>query len=1413
MNPFLILLRTFLFIKTRSLRQQLLLKVNKIKNYASDYKNFSDAELLRDFHDIQEKAKYGSPPAEIEVPLFSLISEFSRRRLRMEPFDVQLLAALILRRRKVIQMDTGEGKTLVAPFYAILETLYGRQVVIVTPNDYLSSRDFEWMRPLYDALGISVSTVQSWFTVEMKSRAYQHQVIYVSTDQVVFDFLRKNHSLTKDSDFPIPKETVIIDEIDNVLIDQGSKPYALVQQINFEPEIFPLINAHISSFFEGKHFTGIAKTKELEITDKGYEKIESLAPLCNIPITDCLFYVKSALSASHLFRRNKDYIVESGKIIPIDEITGRPQHGQSFAFGTHQAIEVKERVSMSFPNTIINKISLYSFFSKFERIAGMSGSALHNTYEFKLVHNLEVVPIPRNKPCVRLDLNDSIYQTKKEALDAAAKAVEKAARLGRPVLIGTTNIEDAEMMARKLAAMHLDFYLLSAKNHFEEAEIIALAGEAGRITVVAQMAGRGVDIKLKEEAREAGGLFMIGISRSTNRRLDEQLIGRSGRQGDPGSSRFFISLEDDLMRIFGSDWLSSILTSLGLNEGEPIEHSMVTKAVFRAQKQLTLSQFKMRKSLILMEKHLQEVRNTIFSRREEIAAQDQYDEFVKRVIIRYVDHFQLLNRAESEEKLLELGKRCNLRISPHLRQSILSGEPEVFKKDLVEFLEKEYYRRRERVDFFARNRERMILLRSIDYCWSQFLDRYDRIFEEMTLMNQQIPIFQFIAERFQKMKDSMEELQNEIDQKSFFYLMHIDNSEMLQEIKYWRGLGVVFGFGKEVGLDDGINVPDEYLSIFKPQKEPSDVPTGSTKLLTGSEEQKQDELTFPTFVKKYLDHLQKAGMTNEENLMHISNVLKEFMDFLKDDNMGLRAAQKGISAYLVYLKDHNIKYWNIIKIKKILIGIFDFAKQEKWLERKTSAVIRDDKKNRLKKFVAGLFNPLFIFQSAIIILAYIAYRAFSNLSIPYITFAPGANPFYEFSAPPYFIKFVDELLLCGALKNIGLGVLGILPVVLTKLILLRRSKDWDISTPILYLPSIMIFSLIIQQFLIRTADNAVALTLLHKVLIFLSLFLGTVLLVLFLWILDFIQFVNFIQFLILGNSVMILIREWKIYATSVNYSVISLMWPLLFLLILVLYYLYTKTSKVSFNIIRSGKFDFKAGEIKNVSTTVTFASVYTGYHYLFAFGLILLLEILFGSSIQSILQKYPLLQNSSVLTYWRIPVYFFLVYWMMSRLSMRKLSADNIKDFFKKTDSFIQDYQDWKQGISFVQKKVRQKVLTNSVFETVILGSLMTFMAFLFIQKGWLHILYITSISASAIYLLIFAGRQIKGLLYQTADLVVYLTPPEEKPDLGLTWYKKIYFAVKERWGFIGIFFTLITLVQIFEYVFKKLLELIRHIF
>ena len=563
---------------------------------------------------------------ELLPEVFACVREAGKRAMGMRHYDVQLVGGAVLHRGRIAEMKTGEGKTLVATLPVVLNALTGKGVHVITVNDYLASRDAEWMGQLYNFLGLSVGINVHGLGSQQKKDAYAADITYGTNNEYGFDYLRDNMAFHADQLVQRPLHFAIVDEVDSILIDEARTPLIISGPSESNTAMYGQVNQLIPMLKKEEHFTVDEKAKSVGLTDEGVQHIESMFKIDNLydPNNISLqHHVLQALKAHNLFANEVDYIVKDGEVIIVDEFTGRLQPGRRFSDGLHQALEAKENVPVKAESQTFASITYQNYFRMYDKLAGMTGTADTEAVEFSQIYNLEVSVIPTHRDMVRIDHPDVIYKTQQEKYQAIVDDIAELHRKGQPVLVGTVSIEKSELIAKLLKKAKVPHNVLNAKQHEKEAEIVAEAGHKGRVTIATNMAGRGTDIKLGDGVLDLGGLHILGTERHESRRIDNQLRGRSGRQGDPGSSRFYLALDDELMRLFGSERIAGLMDRLGMKEGEPIEHGMVSKAIENAQKRVEAHHFEIRKTLLEYDDVMNQQREVVYDlRRELMTAED-----------------------------------------------------------------------------------------------------------------------------------------------------------------------------------------------------------------------------------------------------------------------------------------------------------------------------------------------------------------------------------------------------------------------------------------------------------------------------------------------------------------------------------------------------------------------------------------------------------------------------------------------------------------------------------------------------------------------------------------------------------------------------------------------------------------------
>ncbi|HZD72529.1 MAG TPA: DEAD/DEAH box helicase [Actinomycetota bacterium] len=1361
------LLRWALTFKNRVFLKSLGGRAKKVTAHAERFRGSSEEHLASDVTSLKHQIAEGATPEHLEVPLFALTCEYAHRRLGMRPYDVQLLAALMLRRGKVIQMETGEGKTLVAPFHAIMAAFLGHQVTIVTPNDYLAHRDANWMRPLYEAFGLSVSTVQPTDSIQEKQIAYGADVVYVSTASVVFDWLRTRHALTERSALPVGRDTAIIDEIDAVLLDQAVQQYVLASPIDFRPEPFAVANQLVSRFSASADFEARAKISSVELTEAGFAKVDQFSGVAGLSPADGLFYVRAALAAHHLYKRDRDYIVTDGEVVPLDSQSGRPMHGSKFEYGVQQAIDQKEGLPISHPNTTINQITLQSFFSGFRTLCGMSGSAVHNALEFKVIYGLDVVPIPPNRRRIRVDHDDHVYRTRAVQAMAAVENVATMLQAGRPVLVGTTNIQDAEAIGELCTRRGISSRVLSAKNHFEEAAIIEEAGKAGRVTIAAQMAGRGVDIRLDEAARAAGGLQVLGIGRSEARRLDEQLIGRAGRQGDPGSSLFILSLEDDLFATMSVGTVKALISKFQLDETDPIKHRLVTRAIRRAQRNLVLVRFSQRQIALLFDQYVNASREAVFRRRATLFASASYEQEIERLIGRYVDRLGQVPPDDLHEELARLEDVLAI----HVPEGVyVAGQRGAWRDELTEVIKRTYADRRAQAEPYAPARERVVLLRSIDYCWSLFLERTSLDFDSL------LAVFsgRFGSERDQELRrrflGATSKLNAEIDDTTLRFLMRLHDPIGLRDIKFWRGLGLAYRGNGDVDLADGLAPsPDTWILPASPTQEPEKPRGGLPPPKGPPRRQSHSEL-----LTAYLAHLKERGL-GQRRLHEVGEVVEAFLRSDQDGTRVFTAPLDALGAYLAGLAHQRRGPLARYRIRRIVMQFLEYLSSEGMLGPRARLSPRRMVLRRVRDAFA-MVRPTTMLKLGWIAAVFVAYRLLSTLPISSVLTAVRDGQVIRFPSPTLAYQLVDQLLLAGAFHALALGMVGVAPLVCVDLLLARFGPQG--RSPLLYLPLALILSAVAGQRVVATTWTGEQPGWSAVALLATSLFLVSCILMLLIWSVRYVGFITGVELVLLGNALVLGWQLWDEQSHQADGRAVAG----LVLLGLVLSMLRVRAARVPVELVRTAKFDLETGNVSNVTTRAQISLSPGSYHYLAALLIVLVVGAWIGRiGVPTSGALAPLGDLSPRLL--AVLGFACLALWLSFKRSDYQLSRRNVAAFLRGRDLFVAGAATWDRAVSDIRRRVRRRQMLDATIQAMLVGLLWLAVASGSAGLSWQETLYRLAILLSALQLFALVGRRAAGSLHgASASTTGVLSIPPADEDEG-PWMRRSWRRLRTRYG------------------------------
>ena len=773
---------------TKDIREIKKLKadVDKINSLEDSFSSLSDEQLKLKTKEFKDRLSKGESLDSILHEAFATVREASKRVLGMRHFDVQLLGGIVLHQGKIAEMRTGEGKTLVATCPVYLNALTGRGVHVVTVNDYLAKRDKEWMAKVYEFLGLSVGVILSGMSPSERKEAYASDIVYGTNNEFGFDYLRDNMTQKRDEIVQREFNYAIVDEVDSILIDEARTPLIISGSAKDVMKVYELFANVVKQLSKDKHYKVDEKENSVLLEEEGITKVENILKIDNLysaENVEMTHYLNQALRAKELFKRDKDYIVRDSKVIIVDEFTGRLMDGRRYSEGLHQSIEAKEKVTIASENQTLATITLQNYFRMYNKLAGMTGTAKTEEGEFTLIYDLKVVSIPTNRPIMRRDHSDLVYLSEFEKLESIADKIEEINKKGQPILVGTASIDSSEVISKMLKKRRVPHNVLNAKQHEREADIVAQAGRIGSVTIATNMAGRGTDIILggnpeflakrradenddkydevlmklikecseeKQKVLELGGLFILGTERHESRRIDNQLRGRAGRQGDPGESLFYLSLDDDLMRMFGSERVAELMKKMGYSEKEPIQHKMINRSIENAQKRVEARNFGVRKQLLEYDDVVNKQREVIYKQRSEIMNLDNVDDKLISIIDRVVSH--AVNLYSNEEKInvdaflnyfkekfsLELTKEDNVR--EKMREIILD---KLKDRDKI---------------------KRTTMLHVIDGRWRENLANLDSLREGIHLRSygQQDPIVQYKISASQLYYDMASHIREEI---------------------------------------------------------------------------------------------------------------------------------------------------------------------------------------------------------------------------------------------------------------------------------------------------------------------------------------------------------------------------------------------------------------------------------------------------------------------------------------------------------------------------------------------------------------------------------------------------------------------------------------------------------------------------
>ncbi len=710
-------------------------QLNAINLLEPEMEALSNDELPKQLEMYKKQVQEeGKSLDDVLVPVFALVREASKRVLGMRHYDVQLLGGMVLHKGKIAEMKTGEGKTLVATLAVVLNAISGKGVHVITVNDYLAKRDAQWMGQLYTALGLSTGVIVHGLSDEERKAAYAADITYGTNNEFGFDYLRDNMKFYMEHLVQRGHNFAIVDEVDSILIDEARTPLIISGASEESVGQYHVMNELVLKLEADKHYTIDEKARSAMLTEVGVAYCEELLKIDNLFDPNNItaqHHILQALKAHTVFRRDIEYIVQDNQVVIVDEFTGRLMPGRRFSDGLHQALEAKERVQIAAENQTLASVTFQNYFRLYKKLSGMTGTADTEAVEFHEIYNLEVISIPPNMAMIRKDYSDLIYRTHKEKFAAIVESIIELHKSGQPVLVGTISIENSELISLLLKKHNIPHNVLNAKHHEQEAEIVAQAGQRGKVTIATNMAGRGTDIVLGEGVVELGGLHILGTERHESRRIDNQLRGRSGRQGDPGSSRFYLSLEDDLMRLFGSERISGIMQKLGLEEGESIENAMVTRAVEGAQKRVEAHHFEIRKTLLDYDNVMSQQREVIYSLRKELIQEADLEPVLEEFRNDILDDIygDIENHKNNDEPSAEEKESTLNRLREVFNLERVIGDSSLLpsREETEQYIQEIFKQLHNDAPEMYKDVTRYFLLEALDRCWKEHLRNMDSL--------------------------------------------------------------------------------------------------------------------------------------------------------------------------------------------------------------------------------------------------------------------------------------------------------------------------------------------------------------------------------------------------------------------------------------------------------------------------------------------------------------------------------------------------------------------------------------------------------------------------------------------------------------------------------------------------------------
>ncbi|MDQ0352888.1 preprotein translocase subunit SecA [Alkalibacillus filiformis] len=776
-------------------------KADQIEALEIDIQKLSDSGLQAKTAEFKERYQSGETLDDLMVEAFAVVRESAKRVLGMRPYYVQLIGAIAIHNGDIAEMKTGEGKTLASTMPAYLNAISGKGVHIITVNDYLAHRDSTEMGELYDWLGLTVGLNTNDLDKDEKREAYSCDITYGTNNEFGFDYLRDNMVLYKEKRVQRELNFAIVDEVDSILIDEARTPLIISGSQKKSQTNYLQADSFVETLKNEEDYTFDEKSRNVQLTENGITKaekffnIENLYDLDHVSLTH---HINQALKARVVMQKDTDYVVDEGEVVIVDQFTGRLMKGRRYSDGLHQAIEAKEGLQIQKESMTLATITFQNFFRMYNKLAGMTGTAKTEEEEFRNIYNMNVVAIPTNEPIVRDDRPDLIYKSVDGKYKAMVEDIKARYEKGQPVLVGTVAVETSELIAKMLKKAGVKHNVLNAKNHFSEAEIIQEAGKKGTVTIATNMAGRGTDIKLGDGVKDLGGLAVVGTERHESRRIDNQLRGRAGRQGDPGVSQFYLSMEDELMRRFGSERMHSMMERFGLEDDQPIESKMVSRAVESAQKRVEGNNFDARKQILSYDDVLREQRDIIYEQRNEVIESDNLRDIIMGMIESTVKRNVELYTQDEEEENWELDNLAQFLHANVLEQDEISGEdfkgkePDEMVEQIMEIVKKKYdQREQELTEEQIREFEKVILLRTVDSKWMDHIDQMDQLRQGIHLRayGQTNPLQEYQMEGF----SMFEEMIASIEQEVAKYAMKAQIRENLQRVQVATGTQAVAG--------------------------------------------------------------------------------------------------------------------------------------------------------------------------------------------------------------------------------------------------------------------------------------------------------------------------------------------------------------------------------------------------------------------------------------------------------------------------------------------------------------------------------------------------------------------------------------------------------------------------------------------